>query len=256
MVTVILSIRFAFLQMVCYLTSCSNNQIFLLDIRRGINKIEKVKSKVKQLFFLQMVLDQHLAVANLCLYGILKHGNKYLNQMVIQMKSQQQIFSQWYHILASGSDDKSIRLQDVKTGLQKAKLDYHSSTVCSVNSLLILMALHQHLVVIISLSVYGILRQQNRLSLKIQVINNFLIIIIIILLINIFIRETQQAWIQAQLIYFIIIVIISMFNQIKRTILYFSIIDIYDTSSAEHKLKHKEINNIIAKNNKLQKMSK
>ncbi|CAK89259.1 unnamed protein product, partial (macronuclear) [Paramecium tetraurelia] len=104
--------------------------------------------------------------------------------------------------LASGSRDNSIRLWDVKTGQQKAKLDGHSSTDYSVNfspdgttlasgsldnsirlwdvktgqqkpnqmviqiklcqSILILMVLDQHLVVMITLSVYGMLRQDNK----------------------------------------------------------------------------------------------
>ncbi|CAK92961.1 unnamed protein product, partial (macronuclear) [Paramecium tetraurelia] len=52
--------------------------------------------------------------------------------------------------LASGSGDNSIRLWDVKTGQQKAKLDGHSNTVYSVNF---------SPDVMITLSVYGILRQ-------------------------------------------------------------------------------------------------
>ncbi|CAD8103731.1 unnamed protein product [Paramecium primaurelia] len=71
-------------------------------------------------------------------------------------------FSPDRNTLASGSYDYSIRLWDVKTGQQKAKLDGHTSTVYSVCSLL--MEIHQLLVVVISLSVFGMSKQDKKLN--------------------------------------------------------------------------------------------
>ncbi|CAK84534.1 unnamed protein product (macronuclear) [Paramecium tetraurelia] len=62
--------------------------------------------------------------------------------------------------LASGSQDYSIRLWDVKTGQQKAKLDGHSREF--YQSISLLMLLHQLLVVQITLSVYGMQKHQRR----------------------------------------------------------------------------------------------
>ncbi|CAD8161392.1 unnamed protein product [Paramecium octaurelia] len=62
--------------------------------------------------------------------------------------------------LASGSSDNSVRLWDVETGQQKAQLNGHSGTV--IQSVSLLMVLYWRLVVQITLSVYGMLRQDNK----------------------------------------------------------------------------------------------
>ncbi|CAD8169349.1 unnamed protein product [Paramecium pentaurelia] len=72
------------------------------------------------------------------------------------------VLSVWFSpdgtTLASGSTDKSICLWDVQTGQQKAKF----IVVMFIHYASLLMVLHQHLVELISLSGYGMLKQDNQ----------------------------------------------------------------------------------------------
>ncbi|CAD8114644.1 unnamed protein product [Paramecium primaurelia] len=73
-----------------------------------------------------MEIHQLLVVMiTLSVYGMSKQDNKKPNQMSVCLSPDG-------HTLASGSFDKSIRLWDVKTGQQKAKLDCHSNGIQSV----------------------------------------------------------------------------------------------------------------------------
>ncbi|CAD8116887.1 unnamed protein product [Paramecium primaurelia] len=78
--------------------------------------------------------------------------------------------------LASGSNNTTIRLWDVKTGQQKIKLDGHRN---SVNSHLTI--LYQHMVVVITLSVFGMENQEKKFNLRIKIIKIFIIILRLLL---------------------------------------------------------------------------
>ncbi|CAD8215601.1 unnamed protein product [Paramecium octaurelia] len=69
---------------------------------------------------------------SLSVYGMLRQDNKKPNQMVIHMSVNSICYSLDGTTLASGSADNSIRLWDVETGQQKAKLDGHSDCVRTI----------------------------------------------------------------------------------------------------------------------------
>ncbi|CAD8129063.1 unnamed protein product [Paramecium sonneborni] len=80
-------------------------------------------------------------------------------------------FSPDGNTIASGSDDNSIRLWNVKTDNKKP---YWMDIVILQNqSALLLMALHYYLVVEMNLSVYGMFRYKNKFKIKMKNIKTF-----------------------------------------------------------------------------------
>ncbi|CAD8211644.1 unnamed protein product [Paramecium octaurelia] len=161
MITVEVSIRNAFLQMVSLqLLAEMVIRLFCGMLKQGeqSQQSEEGEGKISLLLIQQYYINFQQRRICVFMESQNKKINKKLNGHFRDVRSG--CFSSDGTTLTSGSSDQSIRLLNVKTGQQKPNQMVIQMEFSQLISLL--MVPHQLLVVQISLSVYGMLRQRKR----------------------------------------------------------------------------------------------